>query len=76
MAKFCLLSLVLVKVRPPGIFRRLLVTGMVPGFKIFPFFLVNQEFKALVTGLPKNFLVEPGILGINQEVNQEVPRQV
>ena len=49
---------------------------MVPGFKIFPFFLVNQEFKALVTGLPKNFLVEPGILGINQEVNQEIPGKV
>ena len=43
---------------------------------IFFGFLVNQEFKALVTGLPKNFLLEPGILGINQEVNQEVPGQV
>ena len=43
---------------------------------IFLLFLVNQEFKALVTGLPKNFLVEQGIHGINQKVNQEVPEQV
>ena len=39
-------------------------------------FLVNQEFKALVIGLPKKFLIEPGILGKNQEVNQEVTGQV
>ena len=26
-------------------------------------FLVNQEYKALVSGLHRNFLVEPGILG-------------
>ena len=25
-----------------------------------------QEFKALITGLPKNLLVQPGILGKNQ----------
>ena len=43
---------------------------------IFFGFLVNQEFKALVTGLPKKFLIEPGILGKNQEVNQEVPGKV
>ena len=43
---------------------------------IFFAFLVNQEFMALVTGLPKKFLLEPGILGIKQEVNQEVPGQV
>ena len=33
---------------------------------------MNQEFKVLVTGLPRNFLVEPGILGKIQEVSQEV----
>ena len=38
--------------------------------------MVNQEFKVLVTGLPRNFLVEPGILGKNQEVSQEVPGEV
>ena len=30
----------------------------------------NQEFKALHLGLPRKFLVEPGILGKNQEVSQ------
>ena len=32
--------------------------------------------KALVTGLPKKFLIEPGSLGKKQEVTQEVPGQV
>ena len=32
----------------------------------------NQEFKALHLGLPRKFLVEPGILGKNQEESQEV----
>ena len=51
------------------------ITGQVPGFQICSDSWVNQEFKALITGLPKNLLVQPGILGKNQLLNQEDPGQ-
>ena len=43
----------------------------IPGFKIF-LFLVHQEYKALVTGFPKTFLVKPGILRKKQEVKKKL----
>ena len=52
-----------------------MVTCNVPVSRFFKF-LVNRKFKALVTGLPKNLLVEPGILGKNKEVSQELPGEV